>query len=327
MRRSLQPRIAVLRQLSTTAAGLDPVVMPERGALPVATPWIDASDADDAELSSVARLLGFSEAVADWLRDPNRPARPRVIDDAVALVLAVPVSDGASPATMSLVEIAVAVTEQRACTTHAADADDVVADAACRVTAGPARQDALAPVGALLEGAIDRYDEIVAALGESQEAHSTSIADADHTTTPTHVVTDGLRLATRIGVVQRQVRRLRQTVIRLRLLLAGLDDTLVAPLDSSWRALDAIDADLDSLSHRLELTTNTQLNLLSARQGEINKAIGAWGGVFAVNAVITGWYGMNIGGLPGAGSWVTVAILMVSVSLALILVLRRIHWL
>jgi Mg2+ and Co2+ transporter CorA len=69
------------------------------------------------------------------------------------------------------------------------------------------------------------------------------------------------------------------------------------------------------------------LNLLSSRQGDINKTIGAWAGVFAVNAVITGWYGMNIKGLPGAGSWVTVAIVMASVTVALIVLFRRIDWL
>ena len=98
-------------------------------------------------------------------------------------------------------------------------------------------------------------------------------------------------------------------------------------MNASAAALDGLDADLDSLNHRLELTTDTHLNLLSARQGEINKKIGAWAGVFAVNAVITGWYGMNIRGLPGAGSWVTVAILMAGVTVVLIVLFRRIHWL
>lgn len=169
-------------------------------------PWIDACDADDAELRSVAGLLGISDAVAEWLRDPARSVRPRVIDDAVAFVLAVPVAD--ETPTTAVSHVPVAVTEHRACTTHTAAADDVVADAARCVAGGPARHDALAPVLALLDGAIERYDEIVAALGESQETHSNSIADAEHTTNPTHVVTEGLRLATRIGIVQRQVRRI-----------------------------------------------------------------------------------------------------------------------
>jgi Mg2+ and Co2+ transporter CorA len=242
-------------------------------------------------------------------------------------VLAVPTVDGEPSAAGRDALIAVSVRGNRACTAHSADADDVVAEAARRVTTGPTPHDALAAVLSLIDLAIDRYDEIVEALGQSQQAHAADIIDADHKTTPTNVVTEGLRLATRIIDVQRRVRRLRQTLLGLYPLWAGADDPSEAALDSTHRALDALDADLDSLGRRLELTTDTQLNLLSARQAEINKAIGAWGGVVAVNAVITGWYGMNIRGLPGAGSWVSVAILMASASLALILLFRRIDWL
>jgi Mg2+ and Co2+ transporter CorA len=79
-------------------------------------------------------------------------------------------------------------------------------------------------------------------------------------------------------------------------------------------------------NHRLELATEARMNLISARQNEISKAIGAWGGVFAVDAVITGWYGMNIGGLPGSGSWVTAGAVMLVATVALIVLFRRIDW-
>jgi magnesium transporter len=203
----------------------------------------------------------------------------------------------------------------------------VIADVARRVANGPVPDHALAAALSLIDRTIERYDEVVEVLGASQEVHAADIADADRRSTPKEIVSEGLRLATRISEVQRGVRGLRHALVALRPFSARADDVTEAAFDSSWRALDALDADLDILSHRLEVTTDAQLSLLSARQAEINKRIGAWAGVFAVNAVITGWYGMNIRGLPGAGSWVTVAILMAVVSLALIMLLRRIDWL
>jgi Mg2+ and Co2+ transporter CorA len=98
-------------------------------------------------------------------------------------------------------------------------------------------------------------------------------------------------------------------------------------IDARARALTAMESDLDGLDRRLELTTDARMSLISARQNEINKAIGAWGGVFAVNAVITGWYGMNIDGLPGSGSWVTAGSIMAVVTVVLVAWFHRIDWL
>jgi Mg2+ and Co2+ transporter CorA len=311
----------VLRELSTDAAGLDPVVIPGTIASSDHV-WIDASDATGAELTDAARLVGLSEPVVQWLRDPGRSTRARAVDDTIVFVLAVPTAERETPEAI----ISVAVTQHGAVTAHAGDADDVVTEAARRLAAHRRHDEGLVAVAAVIDSIIERYDDIVDEIGGLQRAHSATVVQADRKTTPSGVVTEGLRLATWITDIQRQVRRLRQTVMTLRG-NAAPDGVSEALLDSSWRALDTLDADLDTLSHRLELTTDTQLNLISARQGEINKAIGAWAGVFAVNAVITGWYGMNILGLPGGGSWVTVAILMASVSVALIILFRRIDWL
>ena len=132
-----------------------------------------------------------------------------------------------------------------------------------------------------------------------------------------------------LGDVEHRLRELRQTLGDLRGLTVSPDgvDADAGALEVRLQRLNELDADLDSMNHRLELTTDAQLSLLSSRQGEINKRIGAWAAVIGVDAVITGWYGMNIKGLPGAGSWVTVAILMASITVALIIWFRRIDWL
>jgi hypothetical protein len=86
VRRSLLPRIAVLRQLSTTGAGL-----------------VDAA----------ARLFGLSEAVARWLRTPGQSTRPRAIDGALVFALPLPPADADGVANDTQA-ITVAITERRA---------------------------------------------------------------------------------------------------------------------------------------------------------------------------------------------------------------------
>jgi Mg2+ and Co2+ transporter CorA len=316
----------VLRQLSTTAAGLDAVVMPERGALPLDVSWVDASGADDGELDAAARLCGLSEAVAHWLRTPGDSTRPRAIDGALVFALPLPLADADGVANNTQA-ITVATTGERAVTAHSGAADGVIAAASERFAASAEPRDALVAVLSLIDEITDRYDDAVDILAQNLEVHVGTVVDARHAVTPNDVVTESLRLATSISRLQRDVRRLRQIVLRMQSFVPRAGNHGSSAADATMAAVDGLGADLDSLDDRLELATDTQLNLLSARQGEINKRIGAWGGVFAVNAAITGWYGMNIGGLPGAGSWVTVAILMASVTVALILLFRRVHWL
>jgi Mg2+ and Co2+ transporter CorA len=322
----------VLRQLSSVARGFEAVAISEADSVPTELRWMDATGPDEAEMCGAARLLGFSPSVLEWLNDPNRSTRPRAIDDALTFALAVPAFDGSASPKVGVSTIVVAITEHRTFTAHDRASEWVVAGAARRVTGRPPGEEAHAAVLSLVEEIIDQYDHVVTDMGDRLAVHSTEVLkSSDRRRSPNDVVAEGLRLATDISDVQRQLRRLRQALGALRALASGpgsgVTASLADSLDACSRALDALNVDLDALNHRLELTTDAQLNLLSWRQGEINKTIGAWAGVFAINAVITGFYGMNIKGLPGDQSWVTVAIIMASVSVVLIAFFRKIDWL
>ena len=318
----------MLHQLSAGASGFEAVSISDADLVPTELRWIDATGSDEAEMCGAARLLGFSPSVLEWLNDPNRSTRPRAIDDALTFSVAVPTVDGSASPKVGASTIVVAITEGRTFTAHDRAGESVVAGAARRVEGRRPGEEADAAVLSVVEEIIDRYDHVVMDVGDRLAVHSTEVLkSSDHRRSPNDVVAEGLRLATDISDVQRQLRRLRQTLSALRAIGSGATASLADSLDACSRALDELNVDLDAMNHRLELTTDAQLNLLSWRQGEINKTIGAWAGVFAINAVITGFYGMNIKGLPGDQSWVTVAIIMASVSVALVAFFRNIDWL
>jgi Mg2+ and Co2+ transporter CorA len=320
----------VLRQFSNGADGFSAIAS-ERGELRAGDAhWIDATDPDEAELVGAARLLGLSNAVVAWMQAANASTLAGAVDDALTFVFTAPTVDGADGERPMSTTIVFAMTKHQTFTVHDDIGERVVVDAARRAAGQRLGNEPFVAVLSVITEIVDRYDGVVTELGASQQAHSAEIVGAsDGRQSAKDVVAHGLRLAVDIGDHQARLRRLRQTVARLRALTSGLDlsSSVAGSIDACARALDALDADLDALNHRLEMATDAQLSLLSSRQGEISKTIAAWAGIFAANAVITGWYGMNIVHLPGSGSWATVAIIMLCVSAALIVQFRRSGWL
>jgi Mg2+ and Co2+ transporter CorA len=298
----------------------------EVGTEPV---WVDLSDAAESEIAAVVAYFDLSEQVRARLTDARPTTRADTFDGAVACIINVPIQDEPQDGyRKDVTPVSVVITATNAFTAHDGSADDTMIGAA--LSSGPHMRPPEAALLGLIDEVLERYSALISRLGDRQEAHATHVLDvASGAVSAKSVVAAGLHIAMAIGDIERSLRELRQTVGDLRGSVADLEGSKAAAdaLDLRLQKLDKLDADLDLMNHRLELMTDAQLNLLSSRQGEINKRIGAWAAVIGVDAVITGWYGMNIEGLPGAGSWVTVAILMASVTLALIVWFRRIDWL
>ena len=294
-----------------------------------AATWLDAVDPDDDELAAAAEQLACPDVVVRWLRETDRTGRPQEVDDAISFTLPFPEAIG-EDATEADPTLAVVVTAHGTLTVHDADLVTTIDLVAQDLTDSDRDRTPIAPVLGLIDEAIDRYETVVDQLAKQQAAHGTEVLRvARGTESPTDIVADSLELATQVDRVSGRLRRLRQVVIGLRRVVATDDapPSIADSLDSGERAVSALQADLGDLSHHLEVMTDARMSLQSSRQSEINKAIGAWAGVFAVNAVITGWYGMNIKGLPGSGSWVTVAIIMAAATVFLIALFRRNDWL
>jgi Mg2+ and Co2+ transporter CorA len=295
------------------------------------TSWIDAVDADDEELAAVARKLRYTPKVVRWLHDPERPRRPHQVEDALTFVLPVPASGARTGGAVGPdPTVIVVVTRRAVLTAHDRSLTPTIDALADDLGDGdPANRPPTAILG-LIDEVVARYEAVVNQLVEEQaDRGADELRRARGLESPTDIVADSLELATSVDDVLSRLRPLHQAVTGLRRIVSSDDapPSLARDLAISEQSIDALEAELGDLSHRLEVMTDIRLSLQTSRQSDINKAIGAWGGVFAVNAVITGFYGMNISHLPGAGSWVTVAILMVTVSVLLIALFRRIDWL
>ncbi len=297
------------------------------GATPLATAWTDATRVDGPDGATVARELGAPDAAIPWLDDPARYLGPRV--DHGVLHFGLVSSEGSAAAERDVHVTLVVVWDKCTATVHEA-ADSLVDDAAARLDTESDAGGGVAAVLALVDELVERYERRVERLGREHEDHAVAVVGRSSSVQSSEeVVADGLRLARDIGDAQRDVRRVDAVLHALQLFFATTDhaEAVAAAVDARLPSVTALHSDLDGLDRHLEMTTNARISLISARQTEINKAIGAWGGVFAVNAVITGWYGMNIDNLPGSGSWVTAGSVMVVVTAILIIVFRRIDWL
>jgi magnesium transporter len=319
----------VLRQLRPGTAVFEAITVDEATALGSDVRWVDALNATDAEQSDLERVFGSSDFVVRWLHDPSRSPRARVLDGVLTFGVPVPIVDqtaGGAPPTIIVIG-----TEQRTFTAHDEALERFIDDVA-RNSGGWIGSEGHTPAMGLIDELIDRYERVVDRIADDQLAHGTELLRfSDGRQSATDVVADSLRTATDISRVQGDVRRVRQALTGLRRLVSERDTSAPVPagaFDASTHALDALEADIEYLDHRLEVIADARMSILSSRQNETSKKIGAWAGVFAVNAVITGWYGMNIdAGLPGAGSWVPVSVILGAATAALIVLFRRIDWL
>jgi Mg2+ and Co2+ transporter CorA len=313
----------VLRKWTDASARFEPFVMTDSAPPTSKVTWVDAADADVTVLSEVARSLGFPDAAIAWLHDEKRSAHARVVDGVIVCGIESS-ADGNDDATTLVVTCA-----RHTLTAHSTD--DGLVDEAAAVDANESERAAGYPgVLAIVDGLLERFDALVERLGHEHEGyHAMVLTRARGKQSSDDVIADGLRLGGVVNAVQRRLRRVEEMLVTLRRNAADTDFAAheLAAIDARTQRIDGLRSDLESLNHRLELATDARMNLIAARQNEINKAIGAWGGIFAVNAVITGWYGMNISDLPGSGSWVTVAVVMAAATLALIVLFKRVDWL
>jgi magnesium transporter len=313
----------VLREWTSASARFVPFFTTDSAPPSSDVSWVDAADADVTVISEVARSLGFPDAAIDWLRDEERPARARVLDGVIVCSIASS-ADGNGDATTLVLTSA-----QHTLTAHSTG--DRLVDAAAAAYANESQRANGHPgVLAIVDELLERFDDVVERLGDEHEAYGAVVLTRPSgKQSSDEVIADGLRLGGEVNAVQRRLRRVEEVVVALRRTAGETDSAAheLAAIDARTQRIDGLRSDLESLNHRLELATDARMDLIAVRQNEISKAIGAWAGIFAVNAVITGWYGMNIAHLPGSGSWVTAAAVMAVATVALYVLFKRIDWL
>ena len=313
----------MLREWTSASARFVPFFTTDSAPPSSDVSWVDATDADVTVLSEVARSLGFPDAAIDWLCDDERSARARVLDGVIVCSIASSADGDGDASTLVL------TSAHHTLTAHATD--DGLVDAAAVVYAHePAHATGHPGVLAIVDELLERFDDAVERLGDEHEAYGAVVLTRSGSKQSSdEVIADGLRLGGAVNTLQRRLRRVEEVLLALRRIAADADPASreLAAIDARTQRIDGVRSDLESLNHRLEVATDARMDLIAVRQNEISKAIGAWGGIFAVNAVITGWYGMNIANLPGSGSWVTAAAVMAVATVGLYVLFKRIDWL
>ncbi|QOY63492.1 magnesium/cobalt transporter CorA [Lysobacter sp. H21R4] len=138
---------------------------------------------------------------------------------------------------------------------------------------------------------------------------------------------------------------LKRELTRLRLAVAPLQDVLshlARPradlIDEEMRlyfrdVLDhavRINENTDTLREMLTAAVNVNLALVTVRQGEVVKRMGAWAALLAVPTLVTGWYGMNFAVMPelhGRWSYPLLAVLVAAGVFSLYRAFKRSGWL
>lgn len=138
--------------------------------------------------------------------------------------------------------------------------------------------------------------------------------------------------------LKRELTRLRLAVAPLQDVLAQLARPRADLIDEEMRlyfrdVLDhavRINENTDTLREMLTAAVNVNLALVTVRQGEVVKRMGAWAALLAVPTLVTGWYGMNFSIMPelhGRWSYPVLAAVVLLIVATLHRAFKRSGWL
>ncbi|HSM10897.1 MAG TPA: magnesium and cobalt transport protein CorA [Lysobacter sp.] len=181
---------------------------------------------------------------------------------------------------------------------------------------------------AVLDMVVDDYMPIVDEFSQALNALEQDIFAEDFHKATVHKLYDLKRELTRLRMAVSplqdlvgQLARSRNTVIgeEIQLYFRDVHDHAVR-----------INESVDTLREMLTAAVSVNLALVTVRQGEIVKRLGAWAALLAAPTLIASWYGMNFAHMPElAGRW-SYAILLVGVGavcVALYRMFKRARWL
>ena len=138
--------------------------------------------------------------------------------------------------------------------------------------------------------------------------------------------------------LKRELTRLRMAVSPLQDILGQLARTRGGLIDDEIQlyfrdVLDhavRINETTDTLREMLTAAVSVNLSLVTARQGEIVKRLGAWAALLAAPTLIASWYGMNFKFMPeldGRWSYPILVVVVAVVCVALYRMFKRADWL
>lgn len=155
---------------------------------------------------------------------------------------------------------------------------------------------------AVLDMVVDRLEPIIDEFSNALNALEQDIFSEDFRKHTVHRLYDLKRELTRLRMAVAPLQDILGQLSRPRAELINEEMQLYFRdvLDHAVRANEAT----DTLREMLTAAVNVNLALVTVRQGEIVKRLGAWAALLAAPTLITSWYGMNFTHMPElAGRW------------------------
>lgn len=181
---------------------------------------------------------------------------------------------------------------------------------------------------AVLDMVVDDYMPIVDEFSQSLNALEQAIFADDFHKHTVQKLYDLKRELTRLRMAVSPLQDIVGQLTRSRSAIIGDEMQLYFRdvLDHAVRINEAV----DTLREMLTAAVSVNLSLVTVRQGEIVKRLGAWAALLAAPTLIASWYGMNFAHMPElAGRWSYVVLLgaVGVVCLVLYRMFKRAGWL
>jgi len=291
--------------------------------------WIGVQEPDEDLLRELQRAFGLHDlAVEDALRAHQRPKLEEYGESLfVVLRTAQLASDGGRRVAFGETHIFVGpryVLSVR----HGPSVSYTEVRARCESTPSLLRKGPGFVLYAIMDFVVDHYFPIIDALEDELD----SLEEAIFGGTFSQVISE------RIYDLKRDLVGLKRAVaplIEVCNRLVRFDVTLI-PEDARLYFRDIYDHVIrinETIDNQRELLTTAleaNLSLISVRQNEVMKQLGAWGAIIAVPTLIAGIYGMNFEFMPETHArwgYPVVVTLMVAASVALYVRFKRAGWL
>lgn len=295
--------------------------------------WVALQEPHDDVLAALERALGLHPLTIEGLQDDTDRPRIRLYADYLLMSLFFAERAGSEDGAVNFVPIHAIVGRRVLVTVASAKADEL--DEACRDWREDADRlppDAGAPLYEVLDTLLDQYFPIVDHIAEKVDEVEDRVLEANGASSLPEIfaLKKGMLRFRRMAAGLREVTN---TLMRHGEMFDPANAVFFQDLyDHTVRITDSADTYRDLLGNAMEAHLSVTSNKLAEASNRLNttmQTLTAWSIIIGAGAVTTGFYGMNVHGLPGAETahgvlWSTAALLVIA--FLLWLMFRRKKW-
>lgn len=295
--------------------------------------WVVLHKPKDETLTDLEKLLGLHPLTIEGLRDDTDRPRIRIYGDFLLMSMFFAETAETADGAVNFVPIHGIVGRRvlvTVATSKMRESEEAYQD--WKDNAEHVSPDAGAPLYELLDTLLDGYFPIVDHIAEHVDEVEDRVMEANgHSTLPEiFALKKGMLRFRRMAAGMREVTN---TLMRHGEMFDAANSVYFQDLyDHTVRITDSADTYRDLLGNAMEAHLSVTSNQLAEASNRLNitmQTLTAWSIIIGAGAVITGFYGMNVKGLPGAEAahgviWSTAVIVVIAFMLWLMF--RRRKW-